>query len=226
MALGTRLLDASGQVLARIGQKLGVSGTSEGVLHAALYPATLSTSDGAYSVGGVSGTIAAGAAANSEVFTFRWTNAASTCQVQRVTFSAQCAGTAFAAGLCSFSMKVARSWTVDGAGGTALTPSRRRASMPSSVLTRTAIASTGAMAAGTKTFDSANFAAIAASAGTSTTQQIVNPGTVLWARPETDGYPLLLVANEGFSVLATVPITGTWTCAVSVDWTETLLANF
>jgi hypothetical protein len=170
--------------------------------------------------------MAAGLASGSEIFQFRWTSATSNCQIQRVRFSAQCAGTAFVAGVCNFNMRLARTWSADGSGGTALTPSKRRASMAATSIGATRIATTGALTAGTKALDTGNVASIVASAAAATTASIVAPGTVMWDRPNVDSYPILLVQNEGFVLTAQVPGTGTWTYAVAVDWTETLLANF
>jgi hypothetical protein len=62
--------------------------------------------------------------------------------------------------------------------------------------------------------------------GTATTGQIVGSDAVLWNRPEADSYPLLFAQNEGFIIRATVPATGTWAFAVTVDWNEQVIGNY
>jgi hypothetical protein len=230
MAFGTKILDSAANTVARITQKFGIAGSNEGVLHVAQYPIALTTSEGSYKVGLVSGTMAAGLAANAEVFQFRWASATLNCALRSVKLSATVAGTAFAAGAPSFKMTPARSWTVAGSGGTAATLTgnnlKSRTDFATTVVGDVRIASTAILGLGTKTLDSSDVGAIVGVSGTATTGQIVPPGTDLYNRYSSDEYPILLEANEGFAIRATVPATGTWTFAVTVEWTETLVATF
>lgn len=214
--------------LLRITEKFGLSG--QGVAHVAQYPSFLGASDGAYSLGVVSGTMAAALAANSEIFQFRWTSSTTNAQIQNVTFSAVTAGVAFAAGVGIFSATLARGWSVQGTAGAAVTIGafgKRRGTFVSSnaVAGDIRVATTAALGAGTKTFDTNSFAQLVGNTGTATTGQIL-PQTIFWARPNTDAYPMLLTNTDGFAIRATVPITGTWSFAVNVDWTEQVLASY
>lgn len=225
MAWGNKLIDAAGSVFASVQQKLGVSGTSSGVLHVAQYPTTLTSSEGAFGAAAVSGTMAAGLAANSEIFQMRWTSATLIARVERVRISAQVAGTAFAAGVAHFSLAQANSWSADGSGGNAMTAVKRRQSgMAASTVGGLRASSTAALTAGTKTV-LGNVAQMSANTGTATSGQI-HELTNLWSRPEADGYPIYLAQNEGIIIRATVPATGTWTFSVAVDWVESLIANY
>jgi hypothetical protein len=230
MALGTRILDAAGTILAKIHQPLNVSGTDVGILHVAQYPAMISASEGAYRAALVSGTMAAGLAATSEVFQFRWTSATLNCAVRSVKLSATVAGTAFAAGAPFFRMTMARTWTGVGSGGTAATLTtnngKSRTDFATTSVNDIRIASTAALTAGTKTLDATDCAAIVGVSGTATTGQIVPAGTDLYYRKASDEYPIFLESNEGFVIRATVPATGTWSFAVSVEWSEFLLASY
>jgi hypothetical protein len=230
MALGTRFLDAAGTILAKIHQPLNVSGTDGGILHVAQYPAMISASEGAYRAALVSGTMVAGLAATSEVFQFRWTSATLNCAVRSVKLSASVAGTAFAAGVPFFRMTMARSWSADGSGGTAATlttnNAKNRTDFATPALGAMRISATAALTAGTKTLDATDCAAIVGVSGTATTGQIVPAGTDLYNRYASDEYPVLLEQNEGFVIRATVPATGTWSLAVSVEWSEFLLASY
>lgn len=220
--------NATGALL-RVTEKFGLSG--QGVAHVAQYPSFLGTSDGAYSLGVVSGTMAASLAAGSEIFQFRWTSTTTNAQIQNITFSAVTAGTAFAAGVGIFSAAIARSWSVQGTAGTGVTigtSNKRRTSFASSnaVAGDIRVATTGALGAGTKTIDTNSFAQLIGNTGTATTGQIVPTDTIFWSRPNTDAYPIFLTNTDGIVIRATVPITGTWTFAVGVDWTEQVLANY
>lgn len=181
---------------------------------------------GSYGVGVVSGVMAAGLAANSEIFQFRWTNASNSMVLRSVTIGAG-GIVAFAAGVCTFGLRVARTWSADGTGGTALSfathDQKRRTSM-GTTLAPTALgvraASTAALGAGTKTLDGNDFSTITGSVGVTAGTPLVNPSTALWMRNTADEYPLFFAASEGFVIRATVPATGTWTFSVSIEWAE------
>lgn len=184
----------------------------------------LANEPGAYTAGSVSGTMAAGLAANAPIISFRWGDTTGRiCAVERVLLSAQVAGTAFAAGVVSFGLIMARAFTASDSSGTAVTlttnNAKRRTGMPSTLVTDFRHSSTATLTAGTRTLDAQDAVRVAVSAGTATSGAILAP-TYLWDCRGGIQYPLLFVQDEGFIVRATVPATGTWTFAFSVDWAE------
>lgn len=112
---------------------------------------------GHYAFAGVTGIIAAAAAANSEVFQLRWGDATRLCLITEITISGMRAAVAFAAGTIDIKATIARAWTVSGTGGTAVTLTgdlqQLRTNMGASLVTDMRIASTAALGAGTKTLD-------------------------------------------------------------------------
>lgn len=181
---------------------------------------------GAYSLAAPSGLMAAGLVANSEIFQFRWTDGTRKMLLRSVRISGGGVA-AFAAGEGRFMMRMARSWTADGTGGTAITfathDQKRRTDFATTLAPSAAgvrICTTAALGAGTKTLDANDVAAISFGL-TATAGATLNPaGLPLWERNTHDEYPFLLEQNEGFVIRATVPATGTWTYAVSMDWAE------
>jgi hypothetical protein len=185
---------------------------------------------GAYGYGGFTGILPAALAANSEIFLFRWADATRICVVNEVKISACVSTTFFAAGVpVAIDLVKSTAWTVAGTGGTAISPAallKKRASMGSSLVASgdARIATTAALGAGTKTLETLGLASLAAPGPitASLNGQIIAPGTILF-RSEADAgqHPLCLVQNEGFSIRSVaVPATGTWTAAITIDWTE------
>src|SRR5437667_7914666 len=172
---------------------------------------------GSYSLGAESGLMAAGLAAGSEIFQWRWNPSVAgvICVLRKVRIAGASVG-AFAAGYGSFAVKNARAWSADGTGGTAVSFSaaqdqvkRFYAPMKASVAptgTGIRIASTLALGAGTKTFDTNLFAVqpfgVLATAGTG----LGGTESLLVIEDNDDMYPPLYQPNEGFSILATGPI--------------------
>lgn len=179
---------------------------------------------GAYRLSMLSGTMAAGLAANSEVFQFRWSDATRLCAVTSVIWDGLSgSATAFAAGFGKVDLMVARSWTADGSGGSAATiagnTQKQRTSMGSTLLGAARISSTAALTAGTKTLDNQAHGQYSAAFGTATSTQWIPQVDLFHADPGGES-PLVLAQNEGFVVRATVPATGTWQFGVTVVWTE------
>jgi hypothetical protein len=179
---------------------------------------------GSYALSSISGTMAAGLAANSEIYQFRWTDATRVCAVTSITIEGLAgSATAFTAGFGKVDVLVARAFSAAGSGGTAATITvnnqKLRTSMGTTLLGESRCASTAALGAGTKTLD-ANPIGIA----TFTLGTVVS-ATYLTKYPLFDASsgresPLLLATNEGFAIRATVPATGTWQFGVTVKWTE------
>lgn len=230
MSFLQKLLGLDGVTQLQVTNKYGISST--GCAHVIQYPMYMGASGGSFSMGQVSGTMAAGLGAASEIFHFRWASASANAVVRSVKFSAVCAGTAFAVGLPTFTLTIARSWSADGTGGTAVTiggnNNKRRATFASSQISagHCRIATTAALTTGTKTLDGNSIATILGANHTSTAGEIVPAGTFFWGRDTSDEYPVLLTQNEGLVIRASVPITGTWGFAVCVEWAELALTDF
>lgn len=179
---------------------------------------------GTYGKSLLSGTMAAGLAANSEIYQFRWSDATRLCAVRRIVLAGiSGSATAFTAGFGKVEVKVARSWTADGSGGTAGTltgnEGKMRTSFGTMLLGAARIASTGALTAGTKTLDTDAIGQVSLTFGTTANVQYLNP-TILVGEDPGSEYPLVLAQNEGFVLRATVPATGTWQFGVTVQWVE------
>lgn len=186
---------------------------------------------GMYRASHLSGTMAAGLAADAEVWQFRWADATRLCLLTRVTLDGMGgSATAFTAGFAKFDLLMARSWSVDGSGGTAMTLTghnqKLRTSMGTTILNSSPVgairgSSTAALTAGTKTLDAQPLGVYPVTIGTAVSVQYA---TVVHLHL-TDGvysHPVVLAQNEGVVMRATVPATGTWQFGVTVEWAEVL----
>ena len=188
-----------------------------------------------YSVAVQTGAIAAGASANSEIFQFRWDNANYMAAITEVSLTGVIATTAFAAGAITFKMTISRAFTVDGSGGTALVfggdsnvdNAALRTTFADSRSDDFRIATTAALTAGTQALEANDIGQITthSSGGTEAATPIIGsiylPTTTLFKADQTTGhYPLVLAADEGFVVRATVPATGVWIAGLLVRWAE------
>lgn len=178
---------------------------------------------GVYQATHVSGVMAAGLAASAEIFQLRWTHASNLCLIRQVQISAASDTVAFTAGRGNFNLAVARSWTADGSGGTAMTLTgnnqKLRTSMGTTLMGAIRGASTAALTAGTKTLDTQALSSV----------QVVCPaaaatlmlGQIDMINPESESeYPIVLAQNEGIVIRATVAATGTWGFSVNIKWME------
>lgn len=176
---------------------------------------------GSYAASLTSGTMAAGLAANSPIFSFRYTGTGYAV-VRRVLISAGDT-VGFAAGTATFQMFAARSFTASDTGGTAATLTGNNAKLRTSFATtgvgQIMIATTATNSAGTRTLDATPVGSIAISAPTTGSGGFVSP-TNLMGPNEAGLYPVVAAQNEGFVIQATVPATGTWTISVIVVWDE------
>jgi hypothetical protein len=175
---------------------------------------------GIYRVGGPSGVVAA-AAVTTTMFSFRY-GGANLCLVKRVLFSAGSI-LAFAAGVGVFQMFAARSFSASDTGGTSLLPSgnqnKMRTSMATTGMTDIRIATTATLTAGTRTLDTNAVGTIVVGIPAVAGTIVVPAGTPLLDQRPCE-HPLVLANNEGFVISAVVPITGTWTFGVQVDYLE------
>lgn len=179
---------------------------------------------GQYKVSTVTGAIAAGAAADSEIFQFRWTDATRLAVVTLVQMDFLYATTGFAAGLGTLRLTTARSFSVAGTGGGTLTltgnNNKMRASMGSSLVGEVRVATTAALGAGTKTFDANDLGQSRFAVPVTTNANLIDAKPLSLFNPDASEHPLVLVANEGFAVRATVPATGVWLAGITCRWAE------
>lgn len=187
------------------------------------------------------GTIGAGAGALSEVVQMRWVDATRVCVVFGVNvLEFYNVATAWTAGRFLFDVVRSTAWTVDGTGGGAVAVTdpqlqMRSATMGASLFsTGFRLATTAALGAGTKVLDTlplgATYGRVDAVA---VKHHIPQSNVVTTASPAaglgiellsidlaTGEHPLVLAQNEGISIRATVPATGTWAAAFLVKWAE------
>ena len=217
------------QIQGNGGTVADVDGTTFRALRVAIRPADYGTL-GSYSLSAVTGTLAAAIAANSELCQFRWTDATRLGVVRRVSVSAGLNAAATAAALLSLEAVIARSFTVAGTGGTALTITgnngKLRTSMGTTLLGELRVATTAALGAGTKTLDTQGVGLLAYSVLTGAITLVVS-GTIvplsnLYDSDNADGHPIVLAQNEGVIVRTGIiqPATMTWNLGVTYRWAE------
>lgn len=187
------------------------------------------------------GTIAAGMAAAGELVQMRWVDATRFCIIFSVSvLEFRNITTAFVAGFYNFNVIRSTAWTADGTGGGAVSVADpqlqlRAATMGASLFsTGFRLATTAALGAGTKTFDTLAMGACFGNVGsTPVTGQLYIPGggipvsgyggpgvELLTADIGVGEHPIVLAQNEGISIRATVPGTGTWIASFLVKWAE------
>jgi len=186
------------------------------------------------------GTIAAGMAANGELVQMRWVDATRLCILQEVSvLEFRNITTAFAAGPYNFNVTRATGWSADGTGGGTVSVTDpqlqvRAASMGASLFsTGFRLATTAALGAGTKTLDTLPMGACFGNTGSTPAiaQMYIPAGSpvtgyggpgVELMHPDIGAgeHPVVLAQNEGITVRATVPATGTWIASFLVKWAE------
>jgi len=178
---------------------------------------------GIYSLSVQTGTMAAGLAADAEIFQFRWTDASKLAIVYRVVCEGAGGITAFTAGFTKMQAFIARSFTVAGTGGATATLTgnnqKLRTSMGTSLVNEIRIATTAALTTGTKTLDGQGIGGIIGST-TATAGAVLIPPGYLFDSNTMLVQPVVLAQNEGVVVRVTVPATGTWTGGVTITWAE------
>lgn len=209
----------------------GVGAENASPVHTAVYPVS-PAAGGYYRVGETSGTMAAALGANSEIFQFRYVTAASRIAlIHRITISAGANVAATAAALVEFRTTIARAWTAAGTGGTRLTMTGDNANLRTTYATSEVndigIATTAALAVGTKTLDTTDLGSVSIGIGTGAITTAANlnlvPDTDIFnARIEGD-HPIVLVNQEGFVIRSGAnawPAAMTWSFSVQVAWGE------
>lgn len=200
-----------------------------------LRPLDSTVSLGSYQQGLLTGSMAAGLVANSEVMQFRYSGA-NVAIVNQVTFEGVAASTAFAAGALNFRLLFADAWSADGSGGNAIATTLEANQLDSQYTIPTAtlrVASTAALGIGTKTLQgvTANVQGLGLAAGFTAPatpgvgQQMAKDSNFYHTSAAYD-HPLVLRQNQGIVVVATVPATGVWISGFTVSWTEMLAATW
>jgi len=175
---------------------------------------------GSYTVSVKSGIMAAGLGAAAPILAFQFPGTG-LALVKRIRFTTQGLGTGFAAGATVFDAFVARAFSVQDTGGGAVTLTTNNAKLRTSFATTQAkiqASATATLTAGTRTLDANPFRSILNDVGTGTFADVINDDILFDTKP--GDWPLVLAANEGFVLQATVPATGTWTWAAMIDWDE------
>jgi hypothetical protein len=206
-----------------------VDGTTFRALRVAIRPADYG-SLGSYAMSGVTGTLAASMGANADIMQWRWTHATNLGVIRRIRASAAMNVAASAATLLSLEAVIARSWTVDGSGGTTFTITgnngKLRASMGTTLLGAMRMSTTAGIGIGTRTLDTQGIGIVAYSALTGAITVSVSgtllPITDLFDCDNGDGHPVVLTQNEGVVVKTGVahPAGMTWNAGITVRWAE------
>jgi hypothetical protein len=200
---------------------------------------------GSYQIEAISGSMAAGLAAASPIFSCRWGDATKLMLLRRVALDARILGTAFAAGPTLFDFIMARSFTVADSAGTSILPvtnsQKRRTSFGTTLISDLRISSTATLTAGTRTLDGSammnlrgHVTATAVAAPLVSAGQGAGTAAIVGANVSTytaipmdlispnfgGEWPIILAQNEGFIIRATVPATGVWDFSVTMEWSE------
>lgn len=188
---------------------------------------------GAYRLSMQSGTMAVSLGANSEIFQFRYTTAASrVCLVHGIAISAGSNVAASTAVLAAFRATIARGWSVAGSGGTraVLTGDLQqlRTTHAASEVNDAGIATTAALTAGTKTLDTQDIGSVAFGIGTGAITvgvglNLVPKTSLMGDFPNGMSWPIVLANQEGFVIRIganAFPAGMTWTFGVDVAWSE------
>lgn len=204
--------------------------------HVAAGPLPVGTGGG-YRLSATSGTMAASLAANSEIFQLRYVTAASRkalihgISVSAAVLTLPAVSTTVAVGPFTFRAAIARAWTADGSGGTALgltgNNQKLRTTHATSEVSTSRIASTGALTAGTKTIDGNDIGSVTSSlvfatAAGAASGVLVPKTNLMGDFAGSLAFPVVLDHQEGIIVRigAAFPGTMTWAFTIDVAWSE------
>lgn len=172
-----------------------------------------------------------GIAANGEILQMRWTDSSYLALIKYVRISYSVITGFTAAQELAFRADQVTGWSVDGSGGTSITPGatnlKRRMSYPQSKFVAIRIATTGALTAGTKTINTQ--AVVAAARKTLAAAATVQDSDfVAEVNFDFEGGPIILAQNEGFIVRNVIAMGagGTIRGMISVGWEEALAADW
>lgn len=179
---------------------------------------------GIYKKSLLSGTMAAGLAANSPIYSWRWGDATRLGIVQKIDLDGLSgSSTAFAAGFGKVDILPGRSFTASHTGGTAGTLTgnngKLKTNMGASLLTDVRISSTAALGGGTVTADTDAVSQLSLQFGVVVSVNYIL-GQTMFGDDLGSAQPLVCLQNEGFILRATVPATGTWQVGITTRWAE------
>lgn len=177
---------------------------------------------GSYSTAALSGVMAAGLAGAAEIWQLRWTSTTKLALITHLFMHASVDTTGFTAGTVTFNLFKATAWTAAGTGGGTLTLTGDNAKldtkMASTAVAEIRVATTAALTAGTKTLLDTPHATTVTGVGTAAGADILANHDMVNVADLS--HPMLLRADEGVALQATVPATGTWKFAVEMLWVE------
>ena len=179
---------------------------------------------GLYTIGVISGSIAATLAANSPLFSFRWGNTANLGIPDFISVGVSVNGVITTSVSMPLELIVARSFTASDPGGTTITltgnNNKYRTSFATSLVTDARIATTGTLTAGTRTLDAQAEAMIPCVTGTAIGVPLEM--TTIYSRSQL--FPIVLNQDEGFVIRnqSAGPATGTFQLHVQMRWFETV----
>ena len=179
---------------------------------------------GLYTIGVISGSIAATLAANSPLFSFRWGNTANLGIPDFISVGVSVNGVITTSVSMPLELIVARSFTASDTGGTTITltgnNNKYRTSFATSLVTDARIATTGTLTAGTRTLDAQAEAMIPCVTGTAIGVPLEM--TTIYSRSQL--FPIVLNQDEGFVIRnqSAGPATGTFQLHVQMRWFETV----
>jgi len=183
---------------------------------------------GCYRLTSKSASMAAGLAASSPIYSFRWTSSTLLGIIRRVRLSMWSLGTGFTAGIGTFDMFVARSWSAADTGGTTDTTTgnngKLRTAMAVTVMPEIRHSSTATLTAGTRTLDTQPIEELPVSISNALNTAFLVQQKIFEASQF--DHPLVLAQNEGFVLQASVPATGVWGFAITPEWDEVPLVNY
>jgi hypothetical protein len=167
----------------------------------------------------------AGLVAGAPIYSFHW-SANLTAFIRRVRLSAWATGTAFTAGLATFDMFTARSFTAQYGGGNVanlLGDAAQLSTIMAPSLAEIMYSATVALTPGTRVLDPDPLESRTVAVPITANTPFTTAPIVLFEKQQGE-HPLTFLANEGFAIKATVPAAGTWAFSVTTEWDEVSLA--
>lgn len=191
---------------------------------------------GAYQVGVITGTMAAGIAGDAEIFQFTWMDATRLALVTKVSLMGfSVFTTAFTAGIGHFSLQAKRGITAVGSGGAAPTLTTNNAKLRTDHGTTLIsgssgdlrIATTAALTAATGTLDAAFLGRVTIPLEATTVNYArISQEVALFDWRDNNHHPFVCESGEGLAILVTMPATGTWYASFKICWQEVASATF
>lgn len=172
-----------------------------------------------------------GIAANGEIFQARWADSSHLALIKYIRISYSVITGFTAAQELAFRADQVTGWSVDGSGGTTITPSatnlKRRMSYPTSKFSALRIATTAALTAGTKTINTQAIAA-AARKTMAAAATVQDSDFACEVNFDFEGGPIVLAQNDGLIVRNVIAMgaAGTIRGMVSIGWEEALAADW